>query len=207
METIQYRSIDDMTKLILNRIDDFRNLECDLIVGIPRSGMIPAALIALFLNKPFCDIDTFLDDKMFSSGHRFKNLVIKNKKVLVIDDSISSGAAINEVKNKLKCKTDWTIVYAAIYARQKSTNMIDFYGELVEGDRVFEWNMFQHANILNMTCMDIDGVLCENPPIDDDGPLYHEYLISAKPKFLPNVKIKTLISCRLEKYRPETVFG
>ena len=33
----------------------------DLVVGIPRSGMLPANLIAMYLNKPFTDINSFLE--------------------------------------------------------------------------------------------------------------------------------------------------
>ena len=34
--------------------------DVDLIVGIPRSGMVPAYQIGLFLNRLVCDIDSFI---------------------------------------------------------------------------------------------------------------------------------------------------
>lgn len=208
METVVYRNISNLTDIIQKNIIKIRQLNPDLIIGIPRSGIIPASYIALLLNRPFTDIDSFLNNKIYGSGNRFKNLEIKNKTALVIDDSISSGKALIEVKNKLKIKNDWLFKFCAVYARKKSQHLVDIFFENIEGDRIFEWNIFHHADILKRSCLDIDGVLCRDPTPEenDDGEKYHKFLLTAEPKFIPTVKIKTLISCRLEKYRNETVF-
>lgn len=47
--------------------------DIDIVVGIPRSGMLVATLVALYLNKPLTDIDSFKDGKMYTSGST-KNL-------------------------------------------------------------------------------------------------------------------------------------
>ena len=39
---------------------------------------------------------------------------------------------------------------------------------------------------------------------NDDGPLYEDFILNAKPFFIPTVKINTIVSCRLEKYRKQT---
>lgn len=205
---IEYRSVNDLIELINSNIQKLNFLDIGLVVGIPRSGMLPATYISLVLNKPLTDINSFLDNKTIGSGNRFKNLQIENKNVLVVDDSISTGSAIKEVKEKLKEKeSNWNIKYLTIYSRKKSSNLIDLYFEEIEGDRIFEWNLFQHANILKRSCIDIDGVLCRDPKPEenDDGEKYRNFLLNAEPKFIPQVKIKTIISCRLEKYRKETV--
>jgi uncharacterized HAD superfamily protein len=51
--------------------------------------------------------------------------------------------------------------------------------------------------------MDIDGVLCYDPTVNqnDDGPKYTDFIVNAKPKYLPTFPVKTLITSRLEKYR------
>jgi len=207
METVAYRSVSDLSKSILKNIYKIpKNI--DLVVGIPRSGMLPANLISLYLNKPYTDINSFLEGKIYDCGDRgkyIKKTEIKN--VLVVDDSIAHGYAINRAKEQLK-NEHFNFIYFVVYARTKSKDKVNTYCEILDGERIFEWNLFHHKNILERSCLDIDGVLCRDPlpEENDDGELYHKFLISAEPKFIPSVKIKTLITCRLEKYRTETEF-
>jgi uncharacterized HAD superfamily protein len=60
--------------------------------------------------------------------------------------------------------------------------------------------------ILEKSCFDIDGVLCVDPSSEqnDDGPKYREFILNAKPLFIPGATIGALVTSRLEKYRPET---
>ncbi len=51
---------------------------------------------------------------------------------------------------------------------------------------------------------DLDGVLCENPKIDDDGELYINEITNAQPKFITKFNIGIICTCRLEKYRSIT---
>ncbi len=69
----EYRSIEDLNNAILTNLSLFQQ-QFDLIVGIPRSGMLPANLIALYLNKPFTDIDSFIEGRVYSSGERGSSL-------------------------------------------------------------------------------------------------------------------------------------
>lgn len=52
--------------------------------------------------------------------------------------------------------------------------------------------------------MDIDGVLCADPTPEenDDGEKYRHFLLNTPPLFIPKVTIGTLVTSRLEKYRP-----
>lgn len=206
-ESIVFKSISDLNNCIFKNISKIPQ-NIDLIVGIPRSGMLPANLIALYLNKPYTDIDSFIEGKVYSCGYRGNFIKDKNiKNVLVIDDSICTGYAIDKAKNKLK-KLNFNFIYAVIYARSDSKHKVNISFETIDSSRVFQWNMFHHKRILSLSCVDIDGVLCRDPlpEENDDGEKYHKFLISAEPKFIPTVKIKTLITCRLEKYRNETEF-
>lgn len=201
---MNYRSIEDLNKAILNNIHKFpRNI--DLIVGIPRSGMLPANLLALYLNKPYTDIESFKEGKIYSCGVRGSNLNNEIKTVLVVDDSFNTGLAMGRAKNKLR-GLNYKFIYSAIFSSQQKPS-IDVYCEYVPMPRIFQWNLFHHG-YLTQSCMDIDGVLCRDPTPEenDDGEKYHKFLISAEPRFIPSVKIKTLITCRLSKYRLETEF-
>lgn len=201
---LEYRSINDLSSTIVKNLHRFPH-DIDLIVGVPRSGMLPANLLALYLNKPFTDIDSFIEGKIYSSGERGK-YIDKNvvSKVLVVDDSIASGNALQKAKNKLqKIQSDYKIMYAAIIATSKGSRLIDIHCEIIDFPRVFQWNIFHHS-LISQTCMDIDGVLCLDPPVDDDGAQYTEYIQNAIPLYIPSVEIDTLVTCRLEKYRSIT---
>ena len=47
---MNYRNIADLNNTILQRLHIIPR-DFDLIVGVPRSGMLPANLLALYLNK------------------------------------------------------------------------------------------------------------------------------------------------------------
>ena len=204
-ESVNYRSIDSLNSAILKNISKIPR-DIDLVVGVPRSGMLPANLIALYLNLPYTDIDSFIDGRIYGAGQQGDYNVKKTiKNILVVDDSICSGYALSKSKSKLS-GLNYKFKFLCVYSTPESSNKIDVFLEIVKTPRVFEWNLFHHRFILSKTCMDIDGVLCEDPTAEqnDDGPKYIEFLKNAKPKFIPTVKIKTLISCRLEKYRKLT---
>lgn len=202
---LNYRSIADMNDVIIQKLSILPK-DIDLVVGVPRSGMLPANLIALYLHKPFTDIDSFIDGRIYSSGGRGEFISHSDsKKVLIVDDSINHGGALRTAKEKLAPVADkYTLLFACIYATTECAGNVDFYFEIVDGTRAFQWNILHHKIFLPHSCFDIDGVLCENPPVDDDGPVYTEYISHAIPKYIPSVEIDTLVSCRLEKYRAIT---
>ena len=204
-ETVQFRSIAQLNSTILLSISKFPK-DIDIIVGVPRSGMLPANLLALYMNKPYTDIESFLEGKVYACGYRGNYIKDhKIRKVLVIDDSVSSGSAIRKAKAKLEGLA-YNFLFAAVYVRNSSKSEVDIFCEVVDGLRVFEWNLFHHEMILSRSCMDIDGVLCRDPypEENDDGANYIKFLSTVDPRFIPTVKINTLVTCRLEKYRKET---
>lgn len=201
---LEYRSINDMTEAILRNMHKLPH-DIDLVVGIPRSGMLPANLIALFLNKPFTDIDSFIEGRVYASGER--GAFIENgqtKKVLIMDDSLRTGNALEKAKGKLKNITEtnsYLLIFGVVYATSKSCGNVDFFCENIDSPRLFQWNLFHNDHFTTNACFDIDGVLCPNPPVDDDGIQYVSYIENAPILYKPSVEVDTLVSCRLEKYR------
>ena len=204
---INYRSVEDLNRVIKNNLHTIP--EVCAIVGIPRSGMLPATLLALYLGKP-----VIMADQLFTGGqvwdltNRFKISVsaTKDKPLLVIDDSCDSGNAMALVKDRINTFIkNGKFLYSAVYVTEKGKNHVDFYFEQVEQPRVFEWNILDH-NILTKACVDLDGVLCRDPTDEenDDGERYRAFLRDAEVKFVPHYEINSIVSCRLEKYRPET---
>lgn len=202
---MNYCSINDLNTFILRNLHKFPH-DIDVVVGIPRSGMLPANLIALYLNKPYTDIDSFIEGKTYKCGERgaFVENVGSNR-ILVVDDSICKGGAINKAKQKLApLSGGYSFIYAAIIAAKEATSLVDVYCEIVDVPRCFQWNILHHPYVIPNSCFDIDGVLCEDPPYDDDGLQYTRYIENAIPKYIPTVEINTLVTCRLEKYREST---
>ena len=206
---MNFKSIKDLNIDISKNLSVLKSENFDLIVGIPRSGMLPASIIALKLNLPLMTISEYLADSQVKHGRTRKpSSNVSNahnaKKVLIVDDSINSGDSIEEVKKQIPQEKMGVVKFLAVYGVQKN-NDIDFILDIVPSPRIFEWNAMYHGIIEN-ACFDIDGVLCEDPleSQNDDGEKYSEFLESAKPLYLPLFKIDTLVTNRLEKYRPQT---
>ena len=179
----------------------------NLIVGVPRSGMLPANLIALYLNLPYTDIDSFIQGYVYKSGARSQFFDdTSQKKILIVDDSLASGRALRECRKKLAHLRDtYEIEYCVIYSVPENKNLVEYPLEIVSTPRYFQWNIFNHST-LEKACFDIDGVLCIDPTKEqnDDGEKYRDFLLNAAPLYIPKSKIGTLVTSRLEKYRTET---
>lgn len=207
-EKLSYRTYNDLAcavKCLIQKLP----ADITMVVGIPRSGMIPAYMIGAFLNIKVASLDEYLSGINVGNGERL--LTIKenqNTKILIIDDSISSGLSLHKTKERISNSNMSlnTHIYSAVYAIKSSRDLVDYYGEVVEQPRLFQWNYLHHHGILSKTCVDIDGVLCVDPTVDenDDGEEYIKFLKSAKPLYIPRQKIYALVTSRLEKYRPET---
>lgn len=143
---MNYRNINDLNEIILKRLYILPR-DFDLIVGIPRSGMFPANLLALYLNRPVTDLDSFRNGHVYKAGERGQFFDINQfKKILVVDDSIASGSALNKCKEQLQeLKGKFEIKYCAVYVIPSKTDMVDYYFETVPLPRYFQWNIMNHT--------------------------------------------------------------
>lgn len=93
----------------------------------------------------------------------------------------------------------------AAFVQNDSRALVDLHLEVAPQPRVFEWNIMHNPCLAN-ACFDIDGVLCVDPTSheNDDGPRYIEFLERTLPMVIPSVKVKHVVTSRLEKYRPQT---
>ncbi len=209
--SLEYRDFHDMVNLIEKNIHHFHDM--DLIVGIPRSGMLPATIVSLLLNKPLQTLDSYISGHEPSGGERMtvrngKERLLKEKKhVLIIDDSISTGSELNKTKKKLSsCDTEHEeLFFLSIYTTEAKKNIVDYYFEIIETPRLFQWNILNNY-VLSKSCVDMDGVLCFDPTDEenDDGERYLDFIRNAKPLFVPDFRLKNIVTSRLEKYRRET---
>lgn len=207
---MNFKSYNDLSNDIKNNISKIHTGNYDLVVGFPRSGMTPAHMIALYLNTHVTDFESFLNNKSLKCGLT-RNVRVNIKKphdaenILLVDDSIYSGNSIKKSLNKIPTDLKNKSTTLAVYSNIPDRNDIDLYLDVVSTPRVFEWNIFHHS-VLRKACVDIDGVLCIDPTSyeNDDGDKYINFLQNAKPKILPTMKINSLVTSRLEKYRTHT---
>ena len=86
----------------------------DAVIGVPRSGMLVASILALHWNIKLGDLGGLTIGTFFEGGHRDKERTIK--KVLVVDDSINTGKSIAKAK-KLCRGSPFEIHYGAPYVK------------------------------------------------------------------------------------------
>ena len=203
---MNYRNIRELNNIILKKLSIIPR-DFDLIVGVPRSGMLPANLLSLYLNRPYTDIHSFLNGHIYKAGARSQFFdTTEFKKILVVDDSVASGSAMTECKESLKHLSDkFDISYCAVYVIPGKEKTVDYFFEVVPLPRYFQWNILNHTT-LEKARFDIDGVLCADPlpEQNDDGEKYIDFILNAPPLFIPGSKIGTIVTSRLEKYRKET---
>ena len=208
---MNYRSTADLTRSIRENLYKLPR-DIDLIIGIPRSGMLAASIVALNLNLRFTDLSGFLSNIPLKQGQTRYSRVSNLEKpsdanhILVVDDSIESGGSLVKTKELIeKTGRNHKITYCAIYASSHAINKVDVYFEVVQQPRLFEWNVL-HRPFLSECCVDIDGILCVDPTEEenDDGRAYQDFLMNARPLIIPSYPIGHLVTSRLEKYRKET---
>lgn len=207
---MHYRSVADLNDTILQNLHKLPS-HVDMIVGIPRSGLLAANLLCLALNVPLADVDGFLEGKFLIPGvtRKIKNrnkTAAEMRTVVVIDDSIRSGETMRKTRARFdKVYRGVNFVFCAVYGLEKNQPGVDIVFEAVPPPRMFQWNLMHHSN-LTYCCVDIDGVLCLDPTADenDDGPAYEKFLAGAIPLLVPSQPIKALVTSRLEKYRELT---
>jgi len=210
---MNYKSYYDLSLDIQKHLSILHKKQIDLVVGIPRSGMVPAYMIALMLNVDCTDLDSLVNDTPLKRGlsrkkvNRCNNINSPSdaQNILLVDDSIFTGKSLVQELSKIPDIYQDKITTLAIYSSRIDRNDIDLVFEYVPMPRVFEWNIYHHG-ILEDSCVDIDGVLCLDPTSlqNDDGEKYIEFLLNAEAKIVPSVRIHSLVTSRLEKYRSET---
>lgn len=168
--------------------------EYDLIIGVPRSGLMVASILALRRNIPLA-----IGDEILQGGQRQR--LRKLRRALIVDDSALSGRSLKV--SSIFTMQGMQVDRGALYIKP---GLPFLHYRKIPLPRIFEWNVF-HSYWMERACVDIDGVLCRDPTQEenDDGPRYEKFLTTVKPRLIPTVKIAKLVTSRLEKYRKHTV--
>lgn len=199
---MQFRSYSDLARTLnlgLWKIPP----DVDVIVSVPRSGTIPATMLALSLNMPTTDVEGLLQGRlnMIGETRRFRPVTTRLSEcshALILDDSVLSGKTLQKVKERIsEAAPPLKVTYAAVYVTPEASKLVDLYFELCPTPRVFEWNCLHHAT-LGMACIDLEGVLSpdrrKDPAGADDSWL---------PLFRPTHRLHHIVSRRSEAFRRE----
>src|SRR5580704_40211 len=110
--------------------------DVDLVVGVPRSGMLPATILALNLNVALTDVNGLLEGKLLEAGIHRKNFqritrVADAMKILIIDDSYFTGNQMAAVRARVAgLNFGGRILYATVYATPETCDQVDLYFDL-----------------------------------------------------------------------------
>lgn len=207
--TLSYRSYADMSRVISENIGQLP--DADFVVGIPKSGIVPATMIATIKNVTFLDLDSFLFMQSRRKGRRLQadGGALETQRVLIVDDSVNTGAEFRRVQRRLSVlETEFDVTFCAVFGLPDRTKNAPQHIvlERVPQPRIFQWNYRNHI-VAESSCFDLDGVLCHDPLAEenDDGPRYLDFLLNARPLFIPQKQISAIVTSRLEKYRAPTV--
>lgn len=205
-KSINYKTYNELVCDIKNETSKIPT-DIDLVIGIPRSGMIPAYVVGLMLNKKVCSVQEFINGIFGNKGYIRRVDDQEIKKILVVDDSVNTGASQIETRKLLEPFNDkYEFCFMAVYgANKNAAKNVDVCLKILPQPRIFQWNYMYHKIIEN-ACYDMDGVLCVDPSDEenDDAEKYLNFIKNARPLYIPNSTIGYIVTSRLEKYRFET---
>lgn len=194
----------------------------DLIIGIPRSGLIPAIVIAGELGIPFSTPGLYnlgmvyhADDKILDMvihaiwqgieeskiewlvfGNATEDKDFAGMHILLIDDTINTGESLGKASSQLS--SELMVDVGAVVASKEYIENGQLYYKTLTRDRIFEWNL--SGLDMKKVASDMDGVLCENAPLNG----YESWIVDPEPNFLPKSLIGWIITARQEKDRKIT---
>jgi uncharacterized HAD superfamily protein/orotate phosphoribosyltransferase len=174
----------------------------DVIVGIPREGLLIATILSLQFGKPLATPDSLVRGQIWTSRNNPSGKTIKN--ILLVDDSSASGESMSDAVKYLQANGNWNISTAALFVIDEMKNTVDYHLKSIQNELV-ESALVHHKKTLKIG-FDMDGVICEDcpPPIDDNEDEYVKWITTVRPRLIPTYTIDIIVSNRLEKYRHQT---
>jgi orotate phosphoribosyltransferase len=178
-----------------------RKVDAGAVVGVPRSGAMVAYLLSIHSHLPVCGFESFLKGAPFRV--QGGAVVDVSGPVLVLDDSCGSGGTMSATAERVRAAgRPEKIIFGALYSKPKTRFKLDVFLRVIGSPRIFEWNLWHH-HYLRRSLVDFDGVLCCDPPRDDDreGGSYSRFIAGAPPLYLPREHVLGVVTNRLEKWR------
>ncbi len=208
----QFARIAARRRLHLVRIDEMLRMAADwaprlrgrhdIVVGMPRSGLIVANVLADRLRLPLTTPDLLLQDRLLDGTRLFA----PPQRIFLVDDSIATGAQMRAAAARLKERfLDSRVTTGALLPNEESVRKVDAHYRVIRHPRVFEWDLV-HTHKVASIAFDLDGVLCEDVPGEAEGDeaRYCAWIGGCRPFLLPRYEIDYIVTNRLERYRTVT---
>lgn len=179
------------------------------VAGIPRSGVIPASLIAQWQNIPLLDIDEALVSKPHLPTYRRRSSADVDDKlpILIVDDTVSSGRTLSWYKSRALVHGKGKYLFAAPYVDRRCRPFVDFAAEdHPQCHQAFEWNLLHEVGHTQFTLCDLDGVISQDWSGDEerDPVAYRHHLLHARPLCRPTMPVRGIVTGRMHIHRTQT---
>lgn len=197
-----------MNHAILRGLEKFPE-DADLVVGIPRSGLLAGNMISLYLNLPLTDMKGLKAKRLLGNGKRpirnsSKEIFDKARTIIVVDDCVSKGTEMLKTK---KLVEEWgyagRVVYVSVFCFPERPDIADINLEMIPRPMCFQWSCM-HTPEIGHNCVDLDGMLSEWISPEGEAHEYLGKLREAKPVFTPTVEIGCILAARPESSREIT---
>ena len=143
--------------------------DCKGVVGVPRSGLIPASVMATSLHLPLWTLEGNSLRRCFVPASRAGGLPARGGRLAVVDDTTFTGAAIRRVRAVLAGRP---AVYCAVYVnslRPASRAAVDLFAVELPAPHLLEWNWANNGPMAGAwadvpaygagMALDLDGVI------------------------------------------------
>lgn len=191
--------------------------DVDAVVGVARSGLLPASLVAALLHLPEYAVSRWAGVVDVGHGSRLAagdpahltgpRPPAEPTHVLVIDDTAARGRQMPHARRLVRERFPGArVTTAVVYAHPLGRRAVDRCAAVLPGDHYLEWNWINSPH-LRAVAVGLGGVLCEpcRPGDDDDGPRYAQHVRDARRLHAPqNFAVPVIVTGRHERYRPET---
>ncbi len=175
----------------------------DLIVGVPRAGLAFASVLALRQNVPVTTPD-HLPQIWEAKAKIPQSNAVRN--ILVLDDVVVRGEALNEAYEKVKAAyPDAKVDRGAVLITEDRFDRVDVFAQVIRANAILEWDMPDISPTLRVAS-DLDGVLAEEWPEDLPPDKIDWWLATVKPLTIPTHSLYAVVTNRPEKYRVATVW-
>jgi hypothetical protein len=176
------------------------------VVGVARSGLLPASILATQLHLPLWSVGVGGDVVSVGHGHRFTPAGTVAS-VVIVDDTVHSGQSLSKVFPAVRAQFPNAVIErAAVYTTSAGRRFVDHAAAIYDGAHYLEWN-FANGLIGRRAAFDLDGIICHDPKPeqDDDGQRYADFIRNAQLFHLPRRDtVPAIITARPESCRQST---
>jgi len=180
-------------------------IDCSGVVAVPRSGVLPAGVIATHLHLPLFVLGSNGPVPIIP-GARGDTLAKGRGPLMVVDDTVYGGSAMTRARSLMGARP---ALYTAVYVRPESADTVDMYARPLPSPHILEWNFANNGPFSGFAANKIYGI---GVAVDLDGVLIHDAESSAfgggpigSPYLVPRARpVKLIVTGRREQHRGQT---